>query len=132
MFLSEPFKNLADANHDERVTAAEMRALAEKWWAEWDASGAGKVASATGITDLVVGVLLNTPNSGEVAIVAVDGVAPCAVSASGITAAARVTSTTGGAAIDCTTADSHVGTALQTGTSGQTKMIKIHIGNTLA
>jgi len=46
MFLSEPFKNLADANHDERVTAAEMRALAEKWWAEWAASGAGKLNEA--------------------------------------------------------------------------------------
>ena len=97
-----------------------------------DSSGAAKVASATAITDLVVGILLNTPNSGEVAIVAVDGVAPCVVAAGGITAAARVTSTTGGAALDCTAADSHVGTALQTGTSGQTKMVKIHIGNTLA
>lgn len=97
-----------------------------------DDTGDAEVATATAITALVVGVVVNSPGAGDIAIVAVGGVAPVVVAAGGITAAARVTSTTAGAALDCTAADSHVGTALETGTSGQTKMVKIHIGNTLA
>lgn len=43
MFLAEPFKNLADADHDDRVTAAELRALAGTWWTEWDGAKTGKL-----------------------------------------------------------------------------------------
>lgn len=95
-------------------------------------STVAEVAIATAITDEVIGILINTPNTTETAYVVTAGPAPCVVSAAGVTAAARVTSTTAGASIDCTTADSHVGSALETGTSGQTKMVYVQPGKTLA
>lgn len=97
-----------------------------------DDTGAAKVASATAITAESIGILINAPTAGLVAKVVTDGPAPCVVSSSGITAGARVTSTTGGKAIDCTAADSHVGSALETGTTDQTKMVFVQTGKTLA
>jgi hypothetical protein len=97
-----------------------------------DDGGAAEVASATAITDESIGILVNTPTAGQVAFVVTEGPAPCVVSASGVTAGTRVTSTTGGASISCTTADSHVGSALETGTSAQVKMVYVQTGKTLA
>jgi len=114
------------------VANADLSALQHTIVKLADDTGAAEVASATAITDEVVGILINTPTAGQIALVVTEGPAPCVTAAGGTTAGARVTSTTAGAALTCTTADSHVGSALETGTSGQTKMVYVQTGKTLA
>ncbi len=43
MFLAQPITQQADADKDEKVTAKELNALAEKWWNEWDSAKAGSL-----------------------------------------------------------------------------------------
>jgi len=114
------------------VANADLQALQHTIVKLANDTGAAEVASATAITDEVIGILINTPDAGEIALVVTEGPAPCVTAAGGTTAGARVTSTTAGAALTCTTADSHVGSALETGTSGQTKMVYVQTGKTLA
>ena len=42
-FLAKPILFLADANHDSKVSAAEFKALAERWFAAWDTDQEGEI-----------------------------------------------------------------------------------------
>ena len=42
-FLAKPILVLADANHDSKVSAAEFKALAERWFAAWDTDQEGEI-----------------------------------------------------------------------------------------
>jgi spore coat protein CotH len=43
MFLAPAFLKAGDADHDSKLSAAEFRALGEKWFAQWDKEKRGKV-----------------------------------------------------------------------------------------
>jgi hypothetical protein len=94
-----------------------------------NSSGAAKVASATAETDAsILGVLLNAPASGAVARVVTHGPAPLVAGAAGWTAADGVEPTTAGAGVSASAAAYTVGLALETATSGQTKMVFVRPG----
>ena len=85
--------------------------------------------SATAETDAsILGVLLNAPTSGAVARVVTHGPAPLVAGAAGWTAADGVEPTTAGAGVVASAAAYTVGLALETATSGQTKMVFVRPG----
>ena len=94
-----------------------------------NSSGAARVAAATADTDQTIGIVINAPDAaGKVALVVISGPAPLLVGAGGITAGENASSTAGGAAVVAGAADNFVGKALETGTSGQTKMCLVQPG----
>lgn len=81
-------------------------------------SGVNTVVSAANATSPILGVLQNTPESGETAEVAYAGIVKV-LAGGAITQNAQVTATTGGAVIVTTTDTNHVlGMALDAGDSG--------------
>jgi hypothetical protein len=42
-FIAEPVADLADADHNGRITPTEWNALAAKWWSQWDPENKGTV-----------------------------------------------------------------------------------------
>jgi hypothetical protein len=97
-----------------------------------DDTGDAEVAGATDPADHVLGILLNTPTAGQIAKVAISGFAPCVVGAAGVTAGGNFAATTAGAQITSAAAKSVTGRSLETGTSGQTKMVVIARGQVAA
>jgi hypothetical protein len=91
-------------------------------------TGKAEVASATAGTDVVIGILLNAPTSGQTARVLMRGPSPCKVEAGGFTAADAVKAGAAGAGLTAGAATYFVGFALETGTSGQTKMVLVQPG----
>jgi hypothetical protein len=96
-----------------------------------NSAGVGRAASATANTDFTVGVLINAPAAaGAVAYIVINGVAPCKVGASNIVAADVCTATAAGATLATVTAGHrYVGQALESGSSGETKMILVNPGS---
>lgn len=97
-----------------------------------DDTGNAEVSGATGATDEVLGILLNAPASGDNAIVAVSGFAPCVVGSAGVTSGAAFNATTAGAQLTSAAAKHVTGLSLETGTSGQTKMTILRSGQIAA
>lgn len=79
----------------------------------------------TGNNAKAQGVVLNTPNTGEAAIVAISGIVKVACGA-GVTRGGDVASGASGAAKDAATASEILGTALETGANG--RIISILLG----
>ncbi len=97
-----------------------------------DTAGLCTVVGATAATDEVIGILLNAPASGDPAIIAVSGFAPCVVGSAGVTAGGAFNATTAGAQLTSAAAKHVTGISLETGTSAQTKMVLIRSGQIAA
>lgn len=87
------------------------------------AAGVGKFDSQATDTGIVSGILLNAPNTGQVAIVATHGPAPAKAGAAGFVCGTEVMTSAGGVLIAATTGKVVVGMALETATNGQIRGI---------
>lgn len=43
MFIAQPMTEASDTDKDGRISAPEWKALAARWWSQWDKSGKGSV-----------------------------------------------------------------------------------------
>jgi hypothetical protein len=89
---------------------------------EIDANGAVVLVANNAHAD---GVLMNAPNTGEAATVAINGVVKVACGAN-VTRGGNVASGANGAAKNAATASSILGTAIQTGANGRIISILFH------
>lgn len=87
--------------------------------------GAGGTVDVTGNNDHADGVLLNDPNSGEAAIVAISGIVKVKCGAN-VTRGGNVGSGANGLAKNAATASAILGTAIETGANGRVISILFH------